>query len=154
MKTNAARILEQLGIDFSLREYLVDENDLSAVSVAGKIGLPPDQVFKTLVVRGDRTGILLAIVPGDSELDLKRLASVSGNKSVALVPLKEVQPLTGYIRGGVSPLGTRKRFPAFLDDSAEVWDELAVSAGIRGTQLLLAPADLIRATGAVVADLV
>lgn len=154
MKTNAARILEQLGIDFSLREYLVDENDLSAVSVAGKIGLPPDQVFKTLVVRGDRTGILLAIVPGDSELNLKRLASVSGNKSVALVPLKEVQPLTGYIRGGVSPLGTRKRFPAFLDDSAEVWDELAVSAGIRGTQLLLAPADLIRATGAVVADLV
>jgi Cys-tRNA(Pro)/Cys-tRNA(Cys) deacylase len=147
-KTNAARLLDRAGIHYELREYAVDETDLSAPHVAAAIGMPPEQVFKTLVARGDRAGVLMAAIPASSELDLKALAAASGNKKVELVALKEVLGLTGYIRGGVSPLGTRKPYPFYLDETADLWDIISVSAGLRGSQLLLAPADLARATGA------
>src|SRR5580693_2454664 len=147
-KTNAARMLDSAGIHYELREYEVDENDLSAPHVAEKVGLPPEQVFKTLVARGDRTGVLMACIPANSELDLKALAAASGNKKVELVAVKEVLGLTGYIRGGVSPVGTRKPYPLYLDETAELWDIMSVSAGMRGCQMLLAPADLIRAVDA------
>jgi Cys-tRNA(Pro)/Cys-tRNA(Cys) deacylase len=148
MKTNAARILEQLGIRYELREYPVDEEDLSAESVARKVGLPAEQVFKTLVCRGDRTGVLFAVVPADAELDFKAAARLSGDRSVEMVSLKEVQPLTGYVRGGVTVLGARKEYPAFVDETVELFDVISVSAGVRGTQILLAPADYLRATKA------
>lgn len=147
-KTNAARVLEELGIAYELKAYEVDEDDLSAPSVAAKIGLEAAQTFKTLVARGDKTGVLMACLPGDAELDLKALAKVSHNKRVELVALKEVQPLTGYIRGGVSPLGGRKQFPVYLDELCLAYDKIALSAGVRGLQLFLAPAELQRATGA------
>jgi Cys-tRNA(Pro)/Cys-tRNA(Cys) deacylase len=148
MMTNAARILERLGIRFELREYEVDEADLSAENVASKVGLPLDQVWKTLVARGDRTGVLLAVLPGSATLDLKALAKLSGNRSVETVALKEVQPLTGYIRGGVTALACKKDYPVFVDEMIQVFDIVAVSAGIRGTQIVLAPADYLRATNA------
>ena len=144
-KTNAARMLDSAGINYELREYQVDEDDLSAPHVAEAVGMPPDQVFKTLVARGDRTGVLLACIPANTELDLKALATASGNKKVELVAMKEVLPLTGYIRGGVSPVGTRKPYPVFLDETVDLWDVIAVSAGMRGCQVLLAPGDLVRA---------
>lgn len=143
-KTNAARLLDRAGIHYELREYQVDENDLSAPHVAAAIGMPPEQVFKTLVARGDRTGVLLACIPANTELDPKALATASGNKKVELVAMKEVLPLTGYIRGGVSPLGTRKPYPLFLDETVDLWDTISVSAGMRGCQMLLAPSDLAR----------
>jgi Cys-tRNA(Pro)/Cys-tRNA(Cys) deacylase len=146
--TNAARILERMGIPFELREYVVDETDLSAGNVAGKVGLPLDQVWKTLVARGDRTGVLFAVLPGSASLDLKALAKLSGNRSVKTVALKEVQPLTGYLRGGVTALGAKKSYPVFVDETIAVFPVVAVSAGVRGTQVLLAPADYLRATGA------
>jgi Cys-tRNA(Pro)/Cys-tRNA(Cys) deacylase len=145
MKTNAARILDRLGIEYQLSEYAVDESDLSAENVAAKIGMPPEQVFKTLVVRGDKTGILLACIPGSAELDLKALAAASGNKKAEMAALKEVQPLTGYIRGGVSPVGTKKPYPVYIDASLTSWETIAVSAGIRGCQLIIGPNDLLRA---------
>ena len=147
-KTNAARLLDSMGILYEIREYEVDESDLSAGPVAAKVGLPLEQVFKTLAVTGDKTGVMLAIVPGDSELDLDALAKASGNKRVSMVPLKEVQPITGYIRGGVSPLGTKKRFPTYLDETAILYPFISISAGIRGMQLLVNPDDLIRALDA------
>jgi Cys-tRNA(Pro)/Cys-tRNA(Cys) deacylase len=148
MKTNAARILDSLGVKYELREYEVDEVDLSAESVARKVGLPAEQVFKTLVCRGDRHGICFAVVPADAQLDFKALARLSGDRSVDTVPLKEVQPLTGYIRGGVTVLGARKEYPAYADDTIELFDTISVSAGARGTQILLAPADYLKATRA------
>jgi len=153
VKTNAARILDSLGIRYELREYAVDEEDLSAESVARKVGLPAEQVFKTLVCRGDRTGPLFAIVPAGAELDFKSAAKMSGDRSVEMIPLREVQPLTGYVRGGVTVLGARKPFPAFADETIELFDVISVSAGIRGTQILLAPADYLRATNATVGPL-
>ena len=153
MKTNAARILDSLGIRYELREYAVDEEDLSAESVARKVGLPAEQVFKTLVCRGDRTGPLFAIVPAGAELDFKSAAKMSGDRSVEMIPLREVQPLTGYVRGGVTVLGARKPFPAFADETIELFEVISVSAGIRGTQILLAPADYLRATNATVGPL-
>ena len=144
-KTNAARLLEGLKIPHTLQEYPVDESDLSAEHVAREVGLPLNQVFKTLVARGDRTGVIVAVLPGDGELDPKALASVSGNKKVDLVPLKEVQPLTGYLRGGCSPLGMKKKYPVFLDESARSFPFISVSAGLRGLQVYLAPEDLRRA---------
>jgi Cys-tRNA(Pro)/Cys-tRNA(Cys) deacylase len=147
-KTNAARILDAAGIHYELREYEVDEDDLSAPRVAEKIGLPPEQVFKTLVARGDRTGVLMACIPANTELDLKSLASASGNKKVELVPVKEVLGLTGYIRGGVSPIGTKKPYPFYLDETVDLWDVFSISAGIRGCQMLIAPDDVVRLTGA------
>ena len=149
-KTNSARILDAAGVSYELREYQVDENDLSAPHVADAIGMPPEQVFKTLVLRGDRNGVLLACIPANSELDLKSLAGASGNKKVELVPVKEVLGITGYIRGGVSPIGTKKPYPLFLDETAELWNVISVSAGVRGLQMLLSPTELARLTAATV----
>jgi len=147
-KTNAARILDAASIRYELREYEVDEDDLSAPRVAEKIGVPPEQVFKTLVARGDRSGVLMACIPANTELDLKALAAASGNKKVELVAVKEVLPLTGYIRGGVSPIGGKKPYPFYLDETAILFDVISVSAGVRGCQLVLAPDDLARITEA------
>jgi Cys-tRNA(Pro)/Cys-tRNA(Cys) deacylase len=149
MKTNAARLLDSLGIRYELREYEVDPQALDAETVAHKIGLPPEQVFKTLVVRGDRNGICLAVVPGNAELDEKALARLTGDRRVELVPLKEVQPLTGYVRGGVTALAAKREFPVFVDETAELFDVISVSAGVRGMQILLAPADYLAAVKAV-----
>jgi Cys-tRNA(Pro)/Cys-tRNA(Cys) deacylase len=144
-KTNAARSLDGLKIDYKLYEYEINESDLSAESVARKMGLPPEQVFKTLVARGDKTGVLMVCIPGSSELDLKAIAAVSGNKKVEMVHVKEIQQLTGYIRGGVSPIGTKKRYPIFLDESATKVPFISISAGARGSQIFIAPGDLMKA---------
>lgn len=148
MKTNAARILDSLGIRYELREYEVDEDDLSAETVARKVGLPQEQVFKTLVCRGVPNGVCFAVVPAGSTLDLKALARVSGDKSIDTVPLKEVQPLTGYIRGGVTVLGAKKDYPAYADETIELFEVISVSSGARGTQLLLHPSEYLRASKA------
>jgi Cys-tRNA(Pro)/Cys-tRNA(Cys) deacylase len=148
VKTNAARILDGLGIVYELREYAVDPDDLAAESVAAKVGFPPEQVWKTLVVRGDRNGVAFAVLPGNHELDLKALARLTGDRKVDTVPLREVQPLTGYVRGGVTVLGAKKDYPVYCDELIEVFDRVCVSAGVRGTQIILAPADYLRATGA------
>ena len=147
-KTNAARLLDQAGVHYELREYPVSDEHLDAPHVAEAIGMPPEQVFKTLVARGDRTGILLACIPANTELDFKALAGASGNKKVELVAVKEVLGLTGYVRGGVSPLATKKPYPLFLDETADLWDVISVSAGTRGCQMLLTPDDLVRVSGA------
>lgn len=144
-RTNAVRILEGLHIRHELREYPVDPNDLSAESVAAKIGLPPEQVFKTLAVRGDRNGVLLAVIPGNAELDFKALAQTSGDRKVEMVPLKEVQAVTGYVRGGVTALACRKDYPVYVDEAAELFDVMSVSAGMRGLQILVAPSDYLQA---------
>ena len=152
-KTNAARILDELHINYRLQDYEADPENLDAVHVAQAVGLPPEQVFKTLCVRGDKTGVIFAVIPGNGELDLKALARASGNKRTELVHLKEVLPLTGYIRGGCSPLGAKKNYPVFLDESASLWPEIAISAGLRGLQIIAAPADLVKATAATLAKL-
>ena len=146
-KTNAARILDRLKIPYEFKEYEVDENDLSAVHFAATAGLAIENVYKTLVCRGDKTGVLMAVIEGDRELNLKALAAATGNKSAAMVHLNEVFELTGYIRGGCSPLGAKKNYPVVVDSGAADKDFVAVSAGIRGGQLLLKPGDLIKATG-------
>lgn len=143
-KTNAARLLDSLGIAYELRAYEVDPDDLSAVTVAGKIGLPPEQVFKTLVARGDRNGVCFAVVPGNGRLDLKALAKLSGDRKIDTVPLKDVQPLTGYVRGGVTVLGAKKAYPVYVDETIHLFDIVSVSAGMRGLQLLLSPADFVK----------
>jgi len=148
MKTNAVRILDNLGIDYTLREYEVDPDDLAAESVAQKLGLPAEQVFKTLVVRGDRHGICLAVIPGNTQLDLKALAKLSDDRKAETVSLKEVQPLTGYIRGGVTALACKKDYPVYVDELVQAFDLISISAGVRGTQILLAPDDYIRAVKA------
>jgi len=144
-KTNAARVLDRLKIPYEILEYEVDEHDLSAENVARKIGKPLEQIFKTLVLRGDKTGILIACIPGGVELNLKAIASISGNKKVALIHLKEIKSLTGYIRGGVSPLGMKKRYPTYIDESAFQFPYILVSAGVRGLQLKINPNDLLKA---------
>lgn len=153
MKTNAVRLLDRLGIGYELREYEVDPEDLRAESVAAKIGLPPAQVFKTLVARGDRSGVVFAIVPGDAELDPKALAKLTGDRRVETVPLREVQPLTGYIRGGVTALAAKRSYPVFADASIGSFEVISISAGVRGTQILLAPADYLRAVSATTGDI-
>lgn len=153
MKTNAARLLDSLKINYELRGYEVDPDDLAAETVARKVGLPPEQVFKTLVARGDRNGVCFAVIPADTELDLKALAAATGNKKIDLVPLKDVQPLTGYIRGGVTVLGAKKEYPAVADETIELFDVISVSAGVRGTQIFLSPADYLRATNATTAPI-
>jgi Cys-tRNA(Pro)/Cys-tRNA(Cys) deacylase len=152
-KTNALRILEGLGITHRVVEYEVDESDLSARSAAAKVGVPAERVFKTLALRGEHSGVFLCCVPGDSEIDLKKAARVSGNKAVEMLPLKELRPTTGYLRGGCSPLGAKRSFPVYIDETAQLWEEIAVSAGLRGMQVLLAPEDLARAVGATFCDL-
>ena len=153
MKTNAVRLLDALGVHYELREYEVDPDDLAAESVAAKIGMPAEQVFKTLLARGDRNGPCFAVIPGNYELDLKALAKLSGDRTVELVSLKEVQPLTGYIRGGVTVLGAKKEYPVFADETMELWDVISISAGVRGTQVLLAPANYLRITKATVGEI-
>jgi Cys-tRNA(Pro)/Cys-tRNA(Cys) deacylase len=153
MKTNAARILEGLAIAYTLQEYEVDPEDLSAISVARKIGLPVEQVFKTLLTTTGADQYAFAVIPGDAELDFKKLARAAGARKAEMVSLKDVQPLTGYIRGGVTVFGAKKDFPVFADETIELFDFISVSAGQRGTQILVAPQDYLRATNATVADL-
>lgn len=148
MKTNGARFLESLDIPFELREYDVDPNDLSAITVARKIGMPPEQVFKTLLTTGGPGIFVFAVIPGDAELDFKKLARAASLRKAEMVPLKDVQPLTGYIRGGVTVFGTKKAYPVYVDETAILFDEISVSAGTRGTQLILSPADYLRAVRA------
>src|SRR5262249_40717403 len=140
-KTNAVRLLERQGVRFELREYEFDPEDLAAETVARKVGLPPEQVFKTLVARGDKNGVCLAVVPGHAQLDLKAVAKATGDKKIDTVPLKEVEPLTGYIRGGVTALACKKNYPVFVDETAQLFDVISISAGLRGLQILLAPDD-------------
>jgi Cys-tRNA(Pro)/Cys-tRNA(Cys) deacylase len=148
MKTNAARLLDSLDIAYEVREYEVDPDDLAAESVARKVGMPPEQVFKTLVARGDRHGVCFAVIPGNAQLDLKALAKLTGDRSIDVVPLKEVQPLTGYIRGGVTALAAKKAYPVFADETMELFDAISISAGVRGAQLIVAPADYLHAVNA------
>lgn len=151
-KTNAARILDAKGISYELAEYEVNENDLSAVSLAKKIGQDVEQIFKTLVLRGDKTGVFVCVIPGSTEVNLKKAAKISGNKNCAMVHQKELLGLTGYIRGGCSPLGMKKPYPIFLHETCILFDLIFISAGQRGLQLKLSPEDLIRMTDAVVCD--
>ena len=153
VKTNAIRLLERLSVRHELRAYEVDPEDLSAETVARKIGMPPEQVFKTLVARGDKHGVCLAVVPGNCELDLKALARATGDKKIDTVPLKEVEPLTGYIRGGVTALACKKEYPVYLDETAQLFDVISISAGLRGLQTLLAPDDYLRVTNAKLAPI-
>ena len=153
MKTNAARYLDSLGIRYELREYTVDPEEFSAIIVAEKIGLPPEQVFKTLLcVTSDREHVF-AVVPGNDELDFKKLAKAAGARKAEMVSLKEVEPLTGYVRGGVTVFGAKKGFPAYADETIELFDVISVSAGTRGTQIVLAPEDYLRASDAQIAAL-
>jgi Cys-tRNA(Pro)/Cys-tRNA(Cys) deacylase len=152
-KTNAARLLDQMGIHYELREYEVDPDDLAAETVAAKIGLPPEQVFKTLVARGDRNGVCLAVIPGDQELNLKALAATAGERKIQLVPVKELQSLTGYIRGGVTALAAKRDFPVFVDEAIELFDDVSISAGVRGLQILISARDYLRATKGTIAAL-
>lgn len=142
-----------MGIQYELRKYEVDPDDLTAETVAAKVGLPAEQVFKTLVARGDRNGIAMAVIPGDQELDLKALALAAGERKIQLVPVKELQSLTGYIRGGVTALGAKRDFPVYVDETIELFDVVSVSAGMRGLQILIVPADYLRATKGTVAAL-
>ena len=153
MKTNAARILESLAIHYTLQEYEVDPDDLSAIAVARKIALPVEQVFKTLLTTTGPDQYAFAVIPGDAELDFKKLARAAGARKAEMVSLKDVQPLTGYIRGGVTVFGAKKDFPVFADETIELFDFISVSAGQRGTQILLAPQDYLRVAKATVADL-
>ena len=156
-KTNAVRVLDQLGIRYELRNYEVDEDNLAAETVAAKIGLPPEQVFKTLVARPpdskDRAGVVMAVIPADQELDLKALAAAAGERKIQLVPVKELQALTGYIRGGVTAVAAKRDYPVYVDETIELFDVVSISAGIRGLQILIAPADYLRAAKGTVAAL-
>jgi Cys-tRNA(Pro)/Cys-tRNA(Cys) deacylase len=148
MKTNGARFLESLKIEFELREYEVDPDDLSAVAVAKKVGMPPEQVFKTLLTTGGTGEFAFAVIPGDAELDLKKLARAAGWRKAEMTSLKDVQPLTGYVRGGVTVFGAKKAYPIFVDEVVILFDKISVSAGARGAQLILSPDDYLRAAAA------
>jgi len=148
MKTNGARFLESLGISFELLEYEVDPEDLSAITVAKKIGMPPEQVFKTLLTTAGLDDYVFAVIPGDAELDFKKLARAAGLRKAEMAPLKDVQPLTGYIRGGVTIFGARKAYPVYVDETLILFDKISVSAGTRGTQVILTPDDYLRAARA------
>jgi Cys-tRNA(Pro)/Cys-tRNA(Cys) deacylase len=150
VKTNAARLLDAAKIGYELREYEVDPEDLSAETVAAKVKLPLEQVFKTLVMRGDRNGVCLVVVPGNTVVDEKALAKLTGDRRIEMVPLKEVQGLTGYIRGGVTALAGKREYPVYVDETAELFDIVSVSAGVRGLQILLAPGDYLRITKATI----
>lgn len=153
-KTNAARILDKLKISYEIKTYEVDEKDLSATHIAEVAGLDIEGVYKTLVARGDKTGIIMAVIGGGEELNLKKFAVASGNKSVEMIALKELLPLTGYVRGGCSPLGAKKNYPVYLDGKALGLEKISISAGLRGMQIILSPQDLIKAANAQVADLI
>jgi Cys-tRNA(Pro)/Cys-tRNA(Cys) deacylase len=149
MKTNGARFLESLNIPFELREYEVDPEDLSAITVAKKIGMPAEQVFKTLLTTDGAHEYVFAVIPGDAALDFKKLSRLAGWRKAEMAPLKDVQPLTGYIRGGVTIFGAKKPYPVFVDETAILFDNISVSAGTRGTQLILTPDDYLRAAAAI-----
>lgn len=153
-KTNAVRLTQQAGIPCREDFYEFDEKDLNGMHAAEAIGMPPEQVFKTLVARGERTGINVFCIPVCCELDLKKAARAAGDKNMELIPVKELLPLTGYIRGGCSPVGMKKKYPTFLDETATLWDEIAVSAGERGHQLILNPDDLARLVSAALVDII
>jgi len=153
MTTNALRIVRSLGLAVETLEYEWSEDDLSATAAAEKLGMDPDRVFKTIVVRGARLGPFLCVVPGSVEVDLKKAAKAAGDKAVEPLPLRELEPLTGYIRGGCSPVGTKKPLPVFIDETACLWDTVSVSAGARGLQMILSPDDLAKASHATFADL-
>lgn len=153
-KTNVARLLDKAKVAYELVPYEVDESDLSAVHVAAQLGEDVDRVFKTIVLHGDKTGHFVCIVPGEHEIDLKKAAKVSGNKKCELLPMKELLPVTGYIRGGCSPIGMKKHFPTYLHESAAAFDYIYVSAGQRGLQVKLSPGDLLREAEAAYADLI
>ena len=152
-KTNAVRLLDRLQISYELREYEVDPEDLSAESVARKIGMPVEHVFKTLVAEGDRNGVCLAVIPGSLQLDLKAWAKATGDRKIDMVPLKDVQPLTGYVRGGVTALACKKEYPVYVDETAQLFEVISVSDGMRGLQILMNPADYLRAVSGVYADI-
>ena len=152
-KTNAMRLLDQKGIIYQIREYEVDPNDLKAETVAVKVGLPPEQVFKTLAVQGDRNGICLAVIPGNTELDFKALGRLTGDRKMDMIPLKDVQAVTGYIRGAVTALACKKDYPVYIDETAELWNIISISAGQRGTQIFLAPGDYIGVVHATIGDI-
>lgn len=152
-KTNAARILDQLKINYGLIEYTVDENDLGAAHIASQLGLPVEQLFKTLVLRGDKTGLFVCVIPGAEEVDLKKAAKATGNKKCDLIPMKELLPTTGYIRGGCSPIGMKKPLPTYFHESITFYDKIYCSAGQRGLQFCIAPSDLIRAAKGTVCEL-
>ncbi|OHD25401.1 MAG: aminoacyl-tRNA deacylase [Spirochaetes bacterium GWB1_59_5] len=154
MTTNALRIVRSLGIAAETVEYEWSEDDLSATAAAEKLGMDPDRVFKTIVVRGAKLGPFLCVGPGSAEIDLKKAARAAGDKAVEPLPLRELEPLTGYIRGGCSPIGTKKSMPVFIDETAQLWDTISVSAGTRGLQMILSPDDLARASHGVFFDLV
>ena len=149
MKTNAARFLESLGIAFEMREYEVDPEDVSAIAVAKKVGMPPEQVFKTLLTTDGNRDYVFAVIPGDAELDFKKLGRAAGMRKAEMTPLKDVQPLTGYIRGGVTVFGAKKAYPIFVDEAVILFDKISVSAGTRGAQLILSPDDYLKAAGAI-----
>jgi Cys-tRNA(Pro)/Cys-tRNA(Cys) deacylase len=153
-KTNAARLLDSKSINYELVEYEVDESDLSATTLAKKIGEDIEQIFKTLVLRGDKTSVFVCIIPGNSEVDLKKAAKISGNKNCAMVHQKELLPLTGYIRGGCSPLGMKKPYATYIHETCQLFDSIFVSAGQRGLQFRINPENLIKVTGSVVCNLV
>lgn len=153
-KTNVARLLDTAGIPYSLVPYTVDENDLSAVHVAAELGEDIKQVFKTIVLKGERTGYFVCVVPGDAEIDLKLAAKAAGDKKAELIPMKDLLPLTGYIRGGCSPIGMKKPFPTFFHSSAVEFDIIYVSAGVRGLQIAVNPESLINYVGGSLADLI
>lgn len=152
-KTNAARILDQMKINYELIEYTVDENDLGAAHIAEQLGQPIEQLFKTLVLRGDRNGLFVCVIPGAEEVDLKKAAKATGNKKCDLIPMKELLPTTGYIRGGCSPIGMKKPLPTFFHESITLYDKIYCSAGQRGLQFCIAPSDLIRAAKGTVCEL-
>lgn len=153
-KTNAMRILDTLGLPFETLSYEVDEEDLSAAHAAKLLGIEPERVFKTIVLSGERTGHFVCIIPGPFEIDLKKAARAAGDKSCSLLPLSSLEPLTGYVRGGCSPLGMKKALPTFIDETCGIFDRISVSAGRRGLQILIEPASLVRASGAIMADLI
>ena len=152
-KTNACRILDQKKIDYELVPYEVDETDLGAQHIADQLGEDINQVFKTLVLKGDKIGYFVCVIPGCDEVDLKKTAKATGNKSCDLIPMKDLLPLTGYIRGGCSPVGMKKPFPTFIHETCQLFDYIYVSAGVRGLQFKLKPDDLVQAVGMTIADL-
>lgn len=154
VKTNAMRILDKAGIEYTPLEYTVDENDLSGTSIASKVGLPYEMVFKTLVAKGDKTGPIVFCIPVDKEIHLKKAASITGNKKIEMVHVKDLLNLTGYIRGGCSPIGMKKKFPTYINDTALNFEKITVSAGVKGCQLLIKTNDIIKITDAVLKNLI
>lgn len=153
-KTNVMRLLDAAGIDYRTMEYEVDEQDLSGVHVAAQLGQDPDSCFKTLVLKGEKTGYLVCCIPVAEELDLKKVAKAAGDKKVEMIPMKELLPVTGYIRGGCSPIGMKKKFPTYIEETAILFEEIAVSAGMRGAQIILSPEELCTYVGGTFCSLV